>query len=1623
MSKQLQNLFKIIEKNNNLSPDERESALKALKDADKELEIGAFKLERTQKVKKTTAILLEETIEELEQKRKSVEAQKRELEIEASLERVRTVAMSMNKTDELLRICEVSFNELKNLGFNNLRNSIIHIFYDDRKIFTDYDYSDFSGGEITNVDYKSHPVVENYLKQIKSAKDAFVEIEIGEKQLNDWKEFRKKIGDYDDPRLDNIKSLYYYFHSIGSGTIGISNFSQLTEDQVVILKRFRNVFDLAYHRYTDIKQAEAQTREAEIQLALERVRSRAMAMHKPEDISDTVNVFFKELKALGLVPIRCGVCEVHEKTRSWTAAITNATQQGDSYEIFGDVKQLGHTVLENMFKHWELQKEYYPVLKGAELKEYNQFLKTQLDVQDYHENTTHYGNYFYFKEGFVFAWTEVELSEEVLDIFRRSTSVLSLTYRRYMDLKEAEAQAREAQIEAALEKVRARTMAMQSSDELAETAYVLYQQFGLLGEGLEQLTIGIIDETQMVMEFWLTLGGNQVNRLFRAPIEEPIALKKSYLAWKEKKRSLVIDISGDELKAYYNFFKSLPDYKEYNEFRNSQSTEQRRVIHYAFFSKGFLALASNEPKPVETIQLLERFAGVFDGTYTRFFDLKNAEAQAREAQIEAALERVRSRSMAMHHTSELQDVINTVHQQFKILDIAITGGAFIAVNEENKNEIACWGAGGTADYVERVQIPFFNQPIYTRLIEGIQKGSEFFTEEFSYEEKIEFFNHLFKHPPYSDASPKRKKEVLSRQGGYTRSCAVSKYTSVFIINHHGRKFSEDENNILMRFGKVFEQTYTRFLDLKQAEEQAKEAQIEAALERVRSRTMGMQKSEELKEVIQVVYEQFVHLNIFIEHTGFIMDYKARDDMRIWLADQNGAPSQVTIPYFDSPHWNSFNDAKEKGLDLFTNKLNFEEKNRFYKKLFKFIPGLPEEAKKHYFSCPGLAISTVLLENVGLYIENFSGIPYSDEENNTLLRFGKVFQQTYTRFLDLQKAESQARESQIEVALERVRSKTMAMHNSQEVGATVVTLFDEVIKLGLDKSIRCGIGILEGTEGMETWSATSYPNGEVDLKMGLLDMTIHPMLIGLKKAWKIGEKSYSYDYSKNDLIKYYSALNNEPEYPFHIDLDTLPEQEFHNSFFFSEGILFAFTSNPISEEASKVLNRFASVFGQTYRRYLDLQNAEAQAREARIEAALERVRAKAMAMHSSEDLAITVDTFFSELNALDVTPHRCGVGIVDAETRTTDIHANATTHANEIKKVTGKLKLSGHPVLDSIFENWKVQKEYHPVLHGNEIIDYYKVMDPQIKFPDFADDETQYGYYFYFKEGGVFAWTNKELIERDLQIFRRYTSVLSLTYRRYMDLKEAEAQNKIIQAENERKTMELEEARQLQLAMLPKELPQLPNLDIAVHMQTATEVGGDYYDFQVGLDGTLTTIIGDATGHGMKAGTVVTITKSLFNSIAGGENILSTFDKISQVIKGMKFRQLAMCLIMMKIKGNRLSISSAAMPPILIYRAKSKTVEELLLEGMPLGTMMKFPYKKIESHLNSGDRILLYSDGLPELANNNDEMFGYNRIKTEFQSVGEKDPEKIVAHLKNSASQWADGKEPDDDVTFVVIKVK
>jgi len=269
--------------------------------------------------------------------------------------------------------------------------------------------------------------------------------------------------------------------------------------------------------------------------------------------------------------------------------------------------------------------------------------------------------------------------------------------------------------------------------------------------------------------------------------------------------------------------------------------------------------------------------------------------------------------------------------------------------------------------------------------------------------------------------------------------------------------------------------------------------------------------------------------------------------------------------------------------------------------------------------------------------------------------------------------------------------------------------------------------------------------------------------------------------------------------------------------------------------------------------------------------------------------------------------------------------------------------------------------------------------------------------------------------------------LTLQLENVKDLSKKELEQQLraqkAEAENERKSKELEEARQLQLSMLPKELPRLPHLDIAVYMKTATEVGGDYYDFHVGMDGTLTAVIGDATGHGLKAGTMVTAAKSLFNSYVNNDDILFTFSEFTRVIKEMKLHAMSMCLSLLKIRGNKLEMSSAGMPHALLFRDNNKKIEEIKLKGMPLGAVSDFPYQTQSKELFVGDTLLLLSDGLPELFNSDKEMFGYERITTEYEKVVGQTPEEIIEHMKSAGSNWVDGNEPNDDITFVVIKVK
>ena len=241
-------------------------------------------------------------------------------------------------------------------------------------------------------------------------------------------------------------------------------------------------------------------------------------------------------------------------------------------------------------------------------------------------------------------------------------------------------------------------------------------------------------------------------------------------------------------------------------------------------------------------------------------------------------------------------------------------------------------------------------------------------------------------------------------------------------------------------------------------------------------------------------------------------------------------------------------------------------------------------------------------------------------------------------------------------------------------------------------------------------------------------------------------------------------------------------------------------------------------------------------------------------------------------------------------------------------------------------------------------------------------------------------------------------------------------------ENEelRKTEELELARQFQLDLLPSNIPKLPEYDIAAKIDTATEVGGDYYDFFEQPDGSIYLVTGDATGHGMTAGMMVSITKAGLHGISQPDT-KDIMNQLNTVIKNIDLGQNRMALNIGHLKNGSVEFSSAGMPPLYMYNSKEKKLKEVLQVGLPLGSLKSEDYISDVYEFNSGDVMIFLSDGLPEATNTNDEMLGYEAVYDCMLENIDQEPQDLLDTLSKLGSDWIKGTQLDDDITLLVVK--
>ena len=245
----------------------------------------------------------------------------------------------------------------------------------------------------------------------------------------------------------------------------------------------------------------------------------------------------------------------------------------------------------------------------------------------------------------------------------------------------------------------------------------------------------------------------------------------------------------------------------------------------------------------------------------------------------------------------------------------------------------------------------------------------------------------------------------------------------------------------------------------------------------------------------------------------------------------------------------------------------------------------------------------------------------------------------------------------------------------------------------------------------------------------------------------------------------------------------------------------------------------------------------------------------------------------------------------------------------------------------------------------------------------------------------------------------------------------------LETENKRKGDELASVKELQLSLLPEKCPPLKSVDIAFNMETATEVGGDYCDFTRGFDNSLSFAIGDATGHGARASTMVMATKMLFNEYASRKTVSGFLRHATSTIKNLKLPKLYMAFAFGRITGNKLEISGAGIPPALLYKSSTGKIEYIELKGLPLGTFVVSEYEEKEYILEPDDILLMMTDGVTEMFNSNEEMYETNLIEKQIKEITHLPAQEIIDHLFKYAHEWRGNEPLHDDMTMLILKIK
>lgn len=574
----------------------------------------------------------------IKRRTKELEQTNRELEIEASIARVRSVAMSMVSPSDMVNVCRTISDELQQFGVEHIRNIQTVIIDEGKNRYQNYQYfTAFDKELIESAECDSNPSVFSMIKSMLESPDAFFTGILDGTDLEAFKDFRRKEEKFEENFLYEADYLDYHFFSIGPGGLGITLYKKISEEGLELFRRYHNVFSLSYQRFRDIEKAEAQTKETKVEASLERVRSKTMAMHHSSELKSVIEQIYKEITILDIDAMAADLLFYDTYTTNFTLWISGT--DGTEGPIY--VQDFPHSHQQNSYSAW---KDGIPckstLLKSEDFKTYfERFFHHETGLKSISDDTksfvTSLGEIYhteaFTKHGCIRVASINALDDEECSILERFATVFNQTYARFQDLLKAEQQAYESRVEASLERIRALASAMNHSDDLKQIAEAMFKEMEILQIKPLRYGLAMIEENDMKAELWASTvaDGKFLNLLGSVKLDWHPMLKEGFEAWEKQLEEYIYTLKGAEINAYYERISKVnPNIKNLDSLLDPKTTIVQFCSFFPFKTGILYAFTEHEPDE-EGLTILKRFANVFEQAHIRFEDLQRTEEQDR----------------------------------------------------------------------------------------------------------------------------------------------------------------------------------------------------------------------------------------------------------------------------------------------------------------------------------------------------------------------------------------------------------------------------------------------------------------------------------------------------------------------------------------------------------------------------------------------------------------------------------------------------------------------------------------------------------------------------------------------------------------------------------------------------------------------------------------------------------------------------------------------------------------------------------------------------------------------------------------------------------------------------------